>query len=938
MNPPNDRKDFSMPVLLIASGTTGCETALLMQRLAEHHGLTRDGDGPVRIVCLDHGAPSLALGGGAGQAILPPGTLLETRVPDAWQLEELEADGRLRCLPRHWTAAEYRAAREGIGAGQKPRIGALDFATVQRPFEERVALVLRSIYEYPEQRKALARGATQKGDSLSVLICGSSAGGTASGALASCLGCIRKVANELGMPCRIEASFSLVGTLDGHNPEQARLNQNMTLKLLTQVFTGAIRLNPFHKDIANFELPLDRIFLFRNDNDSGGIRSLELVNADHALFEFIRQRTELGSRLRTEAINLETPAARDGHGVPAVACTAGISVIHADRTRLNRFAAAEVSARFLAGLAESASAKAVEQEAEHAARRLHLVETEDEADAAERVMRPEALGGQSASDRVRALFASLSGDLRPVERCRALDRRLTHVLQTEVSENLAPLMREEGGKLVQEVSRVLDEAERRVMSKATGVDEQRRFLRLLHALVEAFAGVNREKAEALGQLCRAALERVGASRQVLNEMTRLSGLMRWLRGLSAGRVARDLERDGEEALVLSVEIEARRVLAEVVYPQVLDVISSRAVRVEQAAGGIQEARAACERDCNGLARESSPLTVPVGVELVNAESLPLMTAELLKKCGGFGQMRSRMLAWFLDEFGSLAAFAARDWESLRARIVAEAEKVLAPHVSDFSVWSVFERVYNTPLMREMQILQALRESRGRLPMRRAGTAATKWIKLVGAPTPEQGEAFVDMLARLDRTAGEWTHVATPGYEDAVWIVQYATGVSLRALYREERRGGQRMSVREQAEQGPDPVTALMPGLNMTRAEAFEILLKAYATGLLTATDEGYSLHLDGDSHFLAKTPEGMSAAIRKGYWLAAHVHGHFAARLDRDPAGVLELLESLERVGDARPGSPADLFGRECMGRVLEEARELCVYLHRPAAAAAEMR
>jgi len=935
----NNPKDHPAPALLFGGGTTGTEIARCYGRITRRHGLGVGGDNPVSLLYFDHSTPLAEhvprdIGGETEGTVLPPECCIAAKLPEPTVLEDLLAEGRLRAVPPELRLGQG-VATEGLGTGNDPRVGMLLFEAHKEQFKARFIACLRRMQEYERQWRRIKGGDVeqQRGDLATVLVALSTVGGMGTGALRAWLRRIREWSEEIGIQVKVIVLALGLGTLGPPNAARAEENQSSIVKWLLAGSAGALANDPFSTDhpVPGRRL-FDSLIVLTNLNSHGEVGSLTALKEMAAQFIYLLTRTPVGAFLRESVINIENGWELDRYGVPACISTVGLSVIHADRPKALAFCSARMAEEFFSGLSSGGAPQEVQSTTLGLVRSLGLVESEDEALAAEKISRLQCFGGQNAGERARALFRRGAEELRGYRRCLFVARRYAHVMNVQIPTNITARVKEEARGFVSEVSKALQQLERQFLRASNGPRDLLSTLRIMFELISRFASTNDEKLNALNRLSRPVLERIDNNRRVVEELRRQNALIRWLRWFTAKQIARELEVDGEDAISMTVEIEVRQILANEVFPQLLDIVSDRTSRASALLSQVNSLAADCTREAERVL-QSSPLdTAPVGVQLFDRELLVEVWMELVERNGGLEELRSRMLESFLGHYGSLAAFADRPKDELNQVALDEAGACFIDAIQQLDVETVFHRVCPTRRQKRTFVHQCVKESQGRLRIRGHTGSGDKWVKILGVPEASRAHWLHDLATSVDPSPGEWNLVTMPGNEEALYFIQYRAGLSPRAVFAGQRGRRTSRSVRDIAASGVDPVTAFLPDMKPSAEDAQVALAKAWSIGALGISDgQGVCIDTGNDREYLGTSLDEAATQLRRSYATLAKVGYLFAWRLAQDPDAVIAKVADLQRGGTG--GGTEGLLAvvtQETVRRVLAEARELQRYFAVP--------
>jgi hypothetical protein len=305
--------------------------------------------------------------------------------------------------------------------------------------------------------------------------------------------------------------------------------------------------------------------------------------------------------------------------------------------------------------------------------------------------------------------------------------------------------------------------------------------------------------------------------------------------------------------------------------------------------------------------------------------LEAIWSRLAAEPDGMRNLRARLLGAFLKAHGSLAAFVEGKAGDIRGYVLETAESCLAECVRELDVASVIRKVCSNGHRLRSYLRQCVGESQGRIRFQGGAPRDSKWIKALAASDTERAQQFLPRVAVLDHSPGEWTPVAVPGNDQALYFVQYVAGLSPRCLVQNGTRVAQHSSVAALVRSGLDPVTALLPGFRPTRQDACAALVKAWALGMVEVADgQGVFLTLDGDRRVLGKDFVQAIARLRKSYDVLVRISVVFACAVARDGNSLSSRVAGLQN-GQAFE-SIRQVVGEGTVQRAFDEVSELRRY------------
>ena len=459
---------------------------------------------------------------------------------------------------------------------------------------------------------------------------------------------------------------------------------------------------------------------------------------------------------------------------------------------------------------------------------------------------------------------------------------------------------------VEEIRQALRNEKERILRAEHGPGDLVAILRLLLSLLDGFGAANKKKIDLLSQELRDRLERIEEIWQWGDRMKRSPRVVRWLQPFTVRRMTENIMIDAEEAVAALAQIEIRQALASSIYPALQDTASEL---LSCAASLVERIRAVgngCGQESRRLLTASGLAKAPVGIELIDGDFLRAFYDDAIREAGTVEEIVPRLMESFLARHGALESFLEKPFDTLREALLETCEPVFLDSLGRLDVEIVLKQAADTPERLREYVLQAIKESAGRIRAPDAVADESLRIKLLAVAEPSRFEWLLRPTNELDREPGEWNLVSNGGDKDTIYFFQFRAGLALGSLISGTQTSIEPRDIRAAAQQGPDPVSARLPSPRPSPLEVDIALVKAASVGALESVEgEGIYLVVRGDRKFLGTGWHEVKERARRSYADLVGMHSAFAERvftapdattLDTQRLGSLEVDPAAVRV------------------------------------------
>lgn len=918
--------------LLIPLGTSGNKTAVDVRKL-EHVfeqsgaekikvlGLDAEGIPPVcSVQMVDQDLHDMTLG---GNEFTPLG------LPDVESIKKAEACGRLWPASPEWHK-KPGVSKDGVGTGGNARSGRILGCINENKIHTKVRRSLRECGDYQLQRRLIDNGQDAKAPcaTIPVVVCLSFLGGFGTGTLVSLLQIIREEAADLKLPIKITVLGMVMGTIEPADRQVAARNQSMLLHELNTMLVGGY--HGLDSDVKDPQPLCDSVVLISNANNYGEFGDMDALIALAAQYVFYLLETSLGRAIQEKTVDIEESWLPDGRGGLRWGMTMGLSVVHVDLPRtitaVGQMLLSRLLDRLLAGdpLPEAAKGASV------FSCELALAETPSRSLACDRLYHLSGLGHVDARRRALAGFEERCGRRTGFCRCCDLESACSRIVDAEIPKRLKPQMQRESQLFAASLATAIKNKVVGILTEIDGIGATRQFLEAMTEKVRDFVASNHKKLEVAQSKKKAIDDRLGHARDMLNRLKAGSRLRRMLGFSTKREIIRIFEAQAESAIRTRLEIAARLILANDIYPKVLEQLTEQLVMVNKLADQVASGSADVTAEANRLRTYKPVLQVPVGKELATAAFIDQKFDNVLTSEGGHQQFCEKIFAHFLGRYKNLLAFNHIDWKKIWDDLLEYCTDVAHRHLAMLNAADVLRESCRSPAELTECIAQAMRESSGRLRITGEADEVIPTIKFIGVNDQAIGEWIRRKTNEIDMTAGDWQTVVI-GDPNLIVFFQQRCQVSITQMIAD---GAHLWSVPEtlveRARLGSDPILALAPRVIDGPNERHTALAMGLMCGAVRESDHGYEVDgEDGEPVPLGKDLEEVVGRLYSDYRLPIHLYRSFVDLSVRDPGEMEARLNRAIANPASVDGTLAAKLEKAPFVRAQEAFRALTPYLRR---------
>jgi hypothetical protein len=326
-----------------------------------------------------------------------------------------------------------------------------------------------------------------------------SPGGTGAGAMPAFIsedGIIRSCARQAGVQASIAVQVLCRATLEVKHPERASPNESVALRYLQAVASGGY-VSPL---TGRQHAPVEAIFLASNENNSGDLIGLDQLVVQRGHCDHFFYHTNAGARMRAALVDILDPQP-DEHGDPRPGLTVECASLSRDSHRLLVFCQNKAAAMLAEAMRALADPEKARQEAADLARRLKIVESDDE-NLTTTMLAHSSESGEDAAEGAKASFEDRSAGCRGLEDAVVAEESLRTVINNEIPQVYEPQIIHQANAQAEAVIEALDAYQQQALRDHDGLSRCQHVLSNVALVVQQSKESLAEKARELRELAQ----------------------------------------------------------------------------------------------------------------------------------------------------------------------------------------------------------------------------------------------------------------------------------------------------------------------------------------------------------------------------------------------------------------------------------------------------
>lgn len=850
-------------------------------------------------------------------------------LPDPESLEKAERTGKLWPMGPGWYK-KPGVSKDNLGTGGTPRNGRGMINLNINRVRKKIRRNLRDCGDYQLQRQLMDKSKGKKATSttITVVVCLSLLGGFGTGTSITLLRLIREEALALKLPIKIIVLGMVLGSIEPTDREIAARNQSTLLRELNAILVGQYS-NVGH-DNQIYQPLCDSVILISNANNFGEFNSLDKLIALAAQYIFYLFHTTLGQAIQEKTVDIEESWPKDDVGGRRCGSTMSLSKIHLDMLRAICCIANMLVMKFLKRLLVDEKQPQAIKDSSIMTSEQSLAETMVKSLACERLHRLSNFGNADARQRAIISFTQRTGKRWGFKHCCDLENASSYTLNVEMRQRLIPQMQQEAGKYCSSVKSAIGNKVLMMLTTPDGIAKSTQFLKALTEHITGFIGANHKKLEVVQAKKKSIDDMLGRARDMQNRLKGKFWLWRLLSFSTKGEIVRIFSVYMESAIRNHLEIAARLLLANEVYPEVQKFIEEQLTQINEVITHITVGQKDIGGEVDRLRVFEPILMVPLGSELVTEQFIDQQFNRVSAEEGGPEVTFERIFTEFYSLYKNLIAFNYRSWDEIRQTLLEHCTSMAHRHLCTLNVADVLKESCKSIEQLKERIAQCMHESSGRLRIVGEADEIIPTIKFIGANDRNTGEWIANMANEIDTSNGDWLIIEINDPSTIVLFQQRCRISLTRMIADTDKLWEMSDSLVERAKLGSDPIRALIPTADCPIEDVCTTIAMGLVSEGLKLSEKGYELNgQNGGPILLGTGLDEIICGLKGNYRLLVSLYGFFVNGLAFSRNDIEQRLNRCIQNVISNDDLLLTQLGKEPFIRVQETVDALMPYLRR---------
>jgi hypothetical protein len=640
----------------------------------------------------------------------------------------------------------------------------------------------------------------------------------------------------------------LRGSLSTHDDLKADTNERTLMRYLRATATGH-HVDSFTGQVREFSP--DLLLLSSNQNCNGSILTLDQLRVHNGHWDFAFWHTRAGAKLRERLSDIQSWE-YDQYGDPLVASTNSCSFLGRDSNRVIKTCNYRTSALFAQALLSEGDSENVKDEAAGLARLYRLVESDEDNQVSAPLLYPDALQGETLSERAKRSFKDRLGNTKGIHRAIAISEALNAIRSSDISSVYEPMMSNQARAKLDSKKQAFAEALSQRMRSLKGIWECFMLLTYLKVIVENSQQVLLGKLNNLQELLNPHEEILTEGFEQLNQLQEQGRVGRALNHMLISRICSNIEESGQSAIEYQLQMSACAIAIQDFLQPLIEHLDHKIAWLSASFEKFRSLHRTFCQKADTLASKSTLMHVPLGYEMTTCEYLEDYFNDYVDQAGGEHQLATDILNRFIMRYDSIAILLETPTDEVADIFESMCNEIFEPLVKSKNVVDEFRRLYPDAGSQQRLFEELVRQSEGRLRITGEVNKQVPWLKVAGVPAPEHIDWVRQLLEKVDKKPGKWEVAVHAHDPDRITVMQLRGGISLTPFIERLEPPDKPEGWAKVIEVAPDPASAIGVGPNPTQRQFKRVLAKAIVTGLLSIDENGF---------FHMKCPHGEPIAI-----------------------------------------------------------------------------
>jgi hypothetical protein len=515
--------------------------------------------------------------------------------------------------------------------------------------------------------------------------------------------------------------------------------------------------------------------------------------------------------------------------------------------------------------------------------------------------------------------------------CCDLGNASKHILDVEIPRNVKPKISRHAQVVLVAVMAAIGNKILAFLQSMDGFAKAKQFIEELSVKILEYRQINAKKLNNVQAKRKSIDDRISKGHELIN---RLKGKF-WLFRMFCFGIKKEIRRifqvQTEQAIRCRLEISARTLLANEVYPELQEYLTKKGTEVQQAMENALLMGNKVASEVDRLEHFDPTLLVSLGIELADARFIDRQYSRILTEEGGLEKAVNKIFTEFHGHFKNLIAFNHHDTATIEEVLHDYCLGMAQLGVGDLNVHDALNESIGSDEEKKSLVAQALRESSGRLRTTGEGDRVIPVIKFIGAGDKHRALWMEQTANAIDKTDGQWQTFET-GDPYTILLFQQRARVSITQFIKNNSRLWKKPKTAEQyVNLGSCPVMTFAPAADCSQNDVYEYLAMAIGAKRIVLLNGGYQFK---GSVIIGKVYLGSQLAeiaeyLQKHYRHLMDLYRSFVVILAAEKDAVSQTLIKYAQTQPESNGDLATQIGREPFLLAVEKARALLPHISR---------
>ncbi|MEN6385698.1 MAG: hypothetical protein ABFD79_10935, partial [Phycisphaerales bacterium] len=375
----------------------------------------------------------------------------------------------------------------------------------------------------------------------------------------------------------------------------------------------------------------------------------------------------------------------------------------------------------------------------------------------------------------------------------------------------------------------------------------------------------------------------------------------------------------------TLQIEARTLLKEIVFPQIRTLIAKLLEHISQIESNISDLGRYFSDNVTRLKNLPSYLYDAGGYELVNKTFINVNVSKFYDGLGGKETAAKKAFEQFIGRFKNLDAFVSAEHDHISKFLKDSGALNAKNFFYNLNVYDIFNQTFSTNKQKTEIISNIIERSCLSIKITGEGDENVPKVKYICGNDTRLVDWAVKKANEIDRRGGDWKAHKDENLPEGLSFFQYRTNISIAQLMKDTSATARLPSdSNELIRIGENPIISLMPDPESykdgkTDSRMDMIIAQGIAAGVIIENIGNFEFHKAfSEPMIMGKTIEDVRKYLARNYSHIVYICREFAKSLIADDSQTLRLLKS---------DKLTPTFGEKTVQNTLTTALQLIPYL-----------